>query len=85
MVQSVSVKKSKAIKLLGGGSVSAAAQAMGVSYQAIDKWPENLPRRIADRVLGAYVRLNDPEIARLCDEQSGSNNTTPTHQESVNV
>lgn len=47
--------KIKAINLLGGSLASAAA-ALGVSYQAVNKWPDVLPDRIADRVLGACVR-----------------------------
>jgi hypothetical protein len=47
--------KADAIELLGG-SVPAAAAAVGVTYQAIDKWPEVLPQRIADRVQAALWR-----------------------------
>ncbi len=47
--------KAKAIELLGG-SVATAAEAIGVTYQAVDKWPEELPPRIADRVLAALAR-----------------------------
>ena len=47
--------KSQAIELLGGSTGSAAA-AIGISYQAVDKWPEVLPGRIEDRVLAACVR-----------------------------
>ena len=47
--------KSTAIELLGG-TTTAAAEAIGVSYQAIDKWPMVLPRRIEDRVLAAQAR-----------------------------
>ncbi len=47
--------KQKAIELLGG-TTSAAADAIGVSYQAIDKWPDQLPGRIVDRVIAACVR-----------------------------
>lgn len=47
--------KQKAIELLGG-SVSAAASAIGVSYHAVAKWPDVLPRRIADRVEAALYR-----------------------------
>ena len=54
--------KSKAIELLGG-SVSAAAKALGVSYQAVDKWPDALPPRIAERVMGVYARDKLPELA----------------------
>ena len=49
------MRKDQALQLLGG-SVSAAADAIGVSYQAVDKWPEELPRRIDDRVIAACVR-----------------------------
>ncbi|WP_158534282.1 hypothetical protein [Paracidovorax avenae] len=51
--------KTKAIELLGG-TTTAAAEAMGVSYQAVDKWPDRLPKRIADRVLGVYARKHLP-------------------------
>ncbi len=47
--------KTKAIELLGG-SVAAAAAKLGVSYQAVDKWPDVLPPRIADRVVAAVAR-----------------------------
>jgi hypothetical protein len=53
--------KAKAIELLGG-SVTAAAQAIGISYQAVDKWPDELPARIADRVLAALARQKLPEL-----------------------
>lgn len=51
--------KSKAIELLGG-TVAAAANAIGVTYQAVDKWPDILPDRIADRVLAAQARKHLP-------------------------
>ena len=50
------MRKNKAIKLLGG-SVASAAQAIGVTYQAVDKWPDVLPQRIADRVQAALWRM----------------------------
>ncbi|WPH22287.1 Cro/CI family transcriptional regulator [Variovorax paradoxus] len=49
------MKKTEAIELLGG-SVTAAAAAIGVSYQAVNQWPEDLPARIEDRVLAALAR-----------------------------
>ena len=55
----VSMLKTKAIELLGG-TVSAAAKELGVSYQAVDKWPEELPARIADRVVAAIARRHLP-------------------------
>ncbi len=50
------MKKTEAIALLGG-TVAAAADAIGVTYQAIDKWPDELPARIADRVQAALWRI----------------------------
>lgn len=47
--------KQKAIELLGG-TLTATADAIGISYQAVVKWPESLPPRIADRVIAACVR-----------------------------
>lgn len=50
------MRKSEAIQLLGG-SISSAATAIGVTYQAVDKWPDELPQRIADRVQAALWRM----------------------------
>jgi len=56
------VKKTEAIKILGG-SVAKAAEAIGISYQAVAKWPETLTRRIEDRVIAAQLRLtNSPDL-----------------------
>lgn len=54
--------KSEAIELLGG-SISAAAAAIGVTYQAVDKWPEVLNPRVADRVQAALWRKANPASA----------------------
>lgn len=56
--------KSQAIELLGGTTASAAV-AIGISYQAVDKWPAVLPARIEDRVLAACVRNQIPVPAEL--------------------
>lgn len=50
------MRKSEAIEKLGG-TKSAAADAIGVTYQAVDKWPEDLPPRISDRVQAALWRI----------------------------
>lgn len=47
--------KTEAIELLGG-SVKDAALAIGVTYQAVDKWPDVLPARLVDRVQAALWR-----------------------------
>jgi hypothetical protein len=54
--------KAKAIELLGG-TVASAAKEIGVSYQAVDKWPDELPARIADRVMAALARKLFPDLA----------------------
>jgi hypothetical protein len=59
MVQWRTMLKAKAIELLGG-SVASAAKAIGVSYQAVEKWPDPLPDRIADRVVAAIARQHLP-------------------------
>ncbi|ATH99520.1 hypothetical protein EGY22_12925 [Alcaligenes faecalis] len=51
------MKKQHAIQLLGG-SVSSAASAIGIMPQAVTQWPEDLPPRIADRVIAAVARQN---------------------------
>lgn len=66
--------KSKAIELLGG-TVASAAKAIGVSYQAVDKWPEELPPRIADRVLAALAREKLPDLIGDVGENPAANDT----------
>jgi hypothetical protein len=52
--------KNEAIGLLGG-TINAAAEAIGITYQAVNKWPDVLPQRIADRVQAALWRkANSP-------------------------
>ena len=51
--------KSQAIELLGG-TVTAAAEAVGVTSSAVTQWPDELPPRIADRVLAALARKHLP-------------------------
>jgi len=66
------MRKTEAIELLGG-SVAAAAEAIGVSYQAVDKWPKKLPPRIADRVQAALWRKSQgisPPTADSLREQA---------------
>lgn len=51
------MNKAEAIEQLGG-SIAAAAKSIGVSYQAINQWPEALPSRIVDRVQAALYRAH---------------------------
>lgn len=53
------MKKENAINILGG-SISLAAKKIGISYQAVAKWPDELTPAIADRVIAA-VAIADPD------------------------
>ena len=53
--------KTEAIRLLGGSEVSA-AERIGVTRQAINKWPDVLPPRLVDRVTAALARERLPEL-----------------------
>jgi hypothetical protein len=58
------MQKTQAIQLLGG-SISAAAAAIGITYKAVHKWPDTLTPRIADRVTAAISRAkNKRQIAK---------------------
>ncbi|WP_313080509.1 hypothetical protein [Pulveribacter sp.] len=49
------MQKQTAIDMLGG-TASSAARAIGVTHAAIVQWPDELPARLADRVIAACVR-----------------------------
>lgn len=55
--------KTQAIELLGG-SITAAAKAIGISYHAVHQWPDDLPPRIADRVYAVWGKKNMPNLAQ---------------------
>ena len=50
------MKKTIAIELLGGTHSSAAKLIGSITPSAISQWPDELPPRIADRVIAACVR-----------------------------
>ncbi|CAB3705084.1 hypothetical protein [Achromobacter piechaudii] len=56
------MKKTDAISKLGGSKADA-ARAIGISYQAVDKWPDVLTPRIKDRVQAAFVRRHPSDWA----------------------
>lgn len=60
-MSAMDMTKQQAIGLLGGSVTSAAAE-LGVTRQAVEKWPDVLPDRIADRVRGAWARKNVPQL-----------------------
>lgn len=47
------------------GSATKTAKAIGISQQAVSKWPAVLTRHISDRVVAALVRAN--RIEEACD------------------
>lgn len=47
--------KTEALDLFDGKTVKC-AEAVGVTYQAISQWPEELPQRLSDRVIAAAYR-----------------------------
>ncbi|VTU25267.1 hypothetical protein H4CHR_01560 [Variovorax sp. PBS-H4] len=60
--------KHQALELLGG-TVATAAAAIGVTYQAVDKWPDELPSRIVDRVIAALVKKGRPVPPELLEPE----------------
>lgn len=48
--------KTQAIALLGDGDVAKAAALIGTTYGGVWNWPDDLPQRISDRVLGCAWR-----------------------------
>lgn len=57
--------KTEAIRLLGG-TRRKAADAIGISVQAVRQWPDPLPAAIADRVQAAIARrVLPPEMIGL--------------------
>ena len=62
------MNKAEAIEQLGG-SIPAAAKAIGVSYQAVNQWPEVLPSRIVDRVQAALYRKQQEEAQTISTTQ----------------
>ena len=61
--------KTKALELLGGTTKSA-AQAIGCTVQAVNKWPDVLSARIADRVIAAQTRLQKPRKRKAQTESA---------------
>jgi hypothetical protein len=66
------MNKQEAIDLLGG-SVTAAAEAIGITPSAVSQWPEVLPDRIADRVRAALWRRDNQISAPVSKTEGGGN------------
>lgn len=58
------MKKATAFALLGGNA-RAVAELLGMTRQAVHQWPDELPRRLADRVLAARVRMEWADALRV--------------------
>lgn len=68
------MRKTTAIALLGG-TVAAAAKEVGVSASAVSQWPDELPRRIEDRVLASLARKHlPPELLNGAAAQAAPTN-----------
>lgn len=65
-MRAMDMTKQQAIDLLGGSATAAAAE-LGVTRQAVEKWPDVLPLRIADRVRGAWARKQVPNLIPATD------------------
>lgn len=52
------MRKKTVVELLGGQME--AARRIGITYQAVSKWPSKLPSRIVDRAIAAFVREGRP-------------------------
>jgi hypothetical protein len=63
------MRKTTAFVLLGP-TVKDVAESIGVSGSAVRQWPDQLPRRIEDRVLAAWARKNMPEALRVQLEEA---------------
>lgn len=59
--------KSEALEALGG-TVAAAAKAIGITPQAVGQWPDELPPAIRDRVQAALWRRDVRKYARRLAE-----------------
>lgn len=72
------MKKEIVISLFGSGA--ALGRALKMTRGAIHNWPDELPQRCADRVIGAALRLGKitPEEAkRLCELENTERKTGP--------
>lgn len=65
--------KTKAIEMLGG-TPTAAAEAIGITPQAVSDWPDELSPRISDRVYAAIARkqMKEQQAKAASKEASGA-------------
>ena len=75
------MKKLQALELLGG-TVAKAAEAIGINSQAISQWPDELPPRLADRVIAACARggIAIPNELLTAPARGEAQEATPTKE-----
>ena len=61
------MKKQEAIELFG--NQSQLAKAIGCTRSAISQWPDELPQRTSDQVIGACLR-HGKDISMFLEEQA---------------
>lgn len=64
------MEKTTVIELFGG-TVTLAAKALGISYQALKKWPEYITSANKDKVVATLVRSDKQLNRRLTSILSG--------------
>ncbi len=63
------MQKAEALEVLGGGSVTKAAAAIGITPSAVSMWPDELSPAIRDRVQAALWRRQRVETATIAPPQ----------------
>lgn len=72
------MRKQEAINLLGG-TITEAAKAIGINPQAVTQWPDELPDRIADRVIAALAKKDPKSWPALWRRMNKPELKEPTH------
>jgi molybdenum-dependent DNA-binding transcriptional regulator ModE len=78
------MQKQKAIQLLGG-SVAEAARTLGLTYQAVAKWPDDLSERLSDRVEGFLLRQEREAEAAKAKKTKRAKPSTAAHAAASSV
>lgn len=75
--------KEHAIAVIGDGSITKTAEAVGVLPSAVSQWPEVLPPRIGDRVIAALVRAGREVPQELLRQPAVPASAAPAAQEAA--
>ena len=63
------MNKAKALSIFGGPAKT--AEAVGVDTSAVSQWPDELPPRLADRIIAAVARKESPALVRRVEKVAG--------------